>query len=394
MSFESIQQSEAGSMMPSYKRYPVALERGENACAYDIDNKKYIDFTSGIGVNSLGYCDNGWVEAITKQASTIQHTSNLYYNPAQVNFAKKLCDATGYSKVFLANSGAEANECAIKLVRKYSYDKYCGERYKIISLKNSFHGRTITTLSATGQDAMHDYFFPFTGGFDYVPANDYDTLKIAADGKVCAIILELIQGEGGMLNLDKEFVQKIRTMCSRRDIILIIDEVQTGIGRTGKLLCQEHYGIQGDITTIAKGIGGGLPIGACLCNEKLSKTMTAGTHGSTFGGNPVACAGASYVLDRVNNEQFLNEVTEKGEWLKQQLEQIPQLTNVRGKGLMVGADCKFDSGLVCAKCVENGLLMLTAKKSLRFLPPLTITYDQLSEGVEILKNVLNSLDNQ
>lgn len=394
MNFSSIQQCDNDNIMPTYKRFPIALDKGSNATAYDYDGKKYIDFTSGIGVNSLGYCDEGWIKAVTEQASRIQHTSNLFYNKTQTDLAEKLCKATGYSKVFLANSGAEANECAIKLARKYSYDKYCGERYKILSLVNSFHGRTVTTLSATGQEHFHDYFFPFTDGFAYVPANDYDALKAAADGKVCAVMIECIQGEGGLVPLDEEYVQKVRSMCSRRDILLIIDEVQTGIGRTGKLLCQEHFGIQGDITTTAKGIAGGLPMGACLCNEKLAATMDAGTHGSTFGGNPVACAAASYVLDRIGNEEFLNEVAKKGEWIKEQLAQIPQLSNIRGMGMMIGADCCYDAGKVVNECVNKGLLLLTAKKSLRLLPPLTITYDELNEGLTILKEVLAGFENE
>lgn len=388
MDFNKVKLMEKENIMPTYGRFSVALVSGKGATAVDIEGKKYIDFGSGIGVNSLGYCDDGWVKAVSEQMAKLQHISNLYYSPIQVEFAEKLCKATGFSKAFLCNSGAEANECAIKLARKYSFDKYGSGRDKIITLVNSFHGRTVTTLSATGQDAMHNYFYPFTEGFEYIKANDISVLENAAKDGICAVMLECIQGEGGVLPIDKDYLKAVRELCNKNDIMLIIDEVQTGIGRTGKILAQEHFNIKADITTVAKGIGAGLPLGACLCNDNLANVMSAGTHGSTFGGNPVACAGGKYVLDIVNNPEFLNEINEKSEWLFMQLKSIPQIKEVRGMGLMIGADIDADAKDIAFKCVENGLLILTAKTSLRFLPPLNITYDELKRGLDILKSVL------
>lgn len=388
MDFNKVKLMEKENIMPTYGRFSVALVSGKGATAVDIEGKKYIDFGSGIGVNSLGYCDDGWVKAVSEQTAKLQHISNLYYSPIQVEFAEKLCKATGFSKAFLCNSGAEANECAIKLARKYSFDKYGSGRDKIITLVNSFHGRTVTTLSATGQDAMHNYFYPFTEGFEYIKANDISALENAVKDDICAVMLECIQGEGGVLPIDKDYLKAVRNLCDKNDIMLIIDEVQTGIGRTGKILAQEHFNIKADITTVAKGIGAGLPLGACLCNDNLANVMSAGTHGSTFGGNPVACAGGKYVLDIVNNPEFLNEINEKSEWLFMQLKSIPQIKEVRGMGLMIGADIDADAKDIASKCVENGLLILTAKASLRFLPPLNITYDELKRGLDILKSVL------
>lgn len=388
MDFNKVKLMEKENIMPTYGRFSVALVSGKGATAVDIEGKKYIDFGSGIGVNSLGYCDDGWVKAVSEQTAKLQHISNLYYSPIQVEFAEKLCKATGFSKAFLCNSGAEANECAIKLARKYSFDKYGSGRDKIITLVNSFHGRTVTTLSATGQDAMHNYFYPFTEGFEYIKANDISALENAVKDDICAVMLECIQGEGGVLPIDKDYLKAVRELCNKNDIMLIIDEVQTGIGRTGKILAQEHFNIKADITTVAKGIGAGLPLGACLCNDNLANVMSAGTHGSTFGGNPVACAGGKYVLDIVNNPEFLNEINEKSEWLFMQLKSIPQIKEVRGMGLMIGADIDADAKDIASKCVENGLLILTAKASLRFLPPLNITYDELKRGLDILKSVL------
>lgn len=388
MDFNKVKLMEKENIMPTYGRFSVALVSGKGATAVDIEGKKYIDFGSGIGVNSLGYCDDGWVKAVSEQTAKLQHISNLYYSPIQVEFAEKLCKATGFSKAFLCNSGAEANECAIKLARKYSFDKYGSGRDKIITLVNSFHGRTVTTLSATGQDAMHNYFYPFTEGFEYIKANDISALENAAKDGICAVMLECIQGEGGVLPIDKDYLKAVRELCNKNDIMLIIDEVQTGIGRTGKILAQEHFNIKADITTVAKGIGAGLPLGACLCNDNLANVMSAGTHGSTFGGNPVACAGGKYVLDKINNPEFLNEINEKSEWLFMQLKSIPQIKEVRGMGLMIGADIDADAKDIASKCVENGLLILTAKTSLRFLPPLNITYDELKRGLDILKSVL------
>lgn len=375
-------------IMHTYGRYDVALKSGKGATAYDEDGKKYIDVSSGIGVNSLGYCDDGWVKAVSEQAGTIQHMSNYYYSSQASNLAEKLCTLTGMAKVCFGNSGAEANECAIKIARKYSFDKYGEGRNQIITLKNSFHGRTVTTLSATGQDVFHNYFFPFTEGFAYAEANDIDSLKNTVSGKTCAVMLEVIQGEGGVNILDKEYVTALAEFCGERDILVIVDEVQTGVGRTGKLFAYENYGISPDLVTAAKGLGGGLPIGICMCAEKLKDVMSPSTHGTTFGANPVVCAGANYVIDKVANADFLNEVNSKGEYIEKMLLKLPQVKSVHRMGLMIGIEIEGDAHAVAAKCVENGLLIITAKNLLRMLPPLTITEQEIDEAVSILKSTL------
>lgn len=381
-------------VMGTYGRYDLVLDSGENRTAVSEDGKEYIDFGSGIGTNSLGFCDEDWVRAICEQAHKIQHTSNYYYTKVQADFAKKLCEATGYSKMFFGNSGAEANECAIKLARKYSFDKYGkdAERNVIITLVNSFHGRTMATLSATGQEVFHNYFFPFLPGFVNVEANNTDDLKAKLseyDGKVCAVMFEFIQGEGGVCPLTQEFVDAIFEECEKLDILTIGDEVQTGVGRTGKLLASENFGRRPNITTLAKGLAGGVPIGVCLADEKCDNVLTAGTHGSTFGGNPISCAGGNAVLDKVTKSEFLAEVNKKAEYFKSKLLEIPEIEGVDGMGLMIGARLKTKmSAEVCRACLENGLLILTAKAKLRFLPPLNISYDEIDKGMEILKKVL------
>lgn len=381
-------------VMGTYGRYDLVLGSGENRTAVDENGKEYIDFGSGIGVNSLGFCDSDWVDAICRQAHSIQHTSNYYYTKIQAEFAEKLCSATGYSKMFFGNSGAEANECAIKLARKYSFDKYGkdAERNIIITLVNSFHGRTLATLSATGQDVFHNYFFPFVGGFVNVEANNIDDLKAKLsenDGKVCAVMFEFVQGEGGVVPLTQEFVDAIFEECEKRDILTIGDEVQTGVGRTGKMLASENYGRRPNITTLAKGLAGGVPIGVCLADDKCDGVLTPGTHGSTFGGNPLACAGGSVVLDKVTKPEFLAEVNKKAEYFRAKLSEIPEVEGVDGLGLMIGVRLKTKkAGDICKACLENGLLILTAKTKLRFLPPLTITYDEIDKGIEILKKLL------
>ena len=381
-------------VMGTYGRYDLVLESGENRTAVDENGKEYIDFGSGIGVNSLGFCDSEWVDAICRQAHSIQHTSNYYYTKIQAEFAEKLCSVTGYSKMFFGNSGAEANECAIKLARKYSFDKYGkdAERNIIITLVNSFHGRTLATLSATGQDVFHNYFFPFVGGFVNVEANNIDDLKAKLsenDGKVCAVMFEFVQGEGGVVPLTQEFVDAIFEECEKRDILTIGDEVQTGVGRTGKMLASENYGRRPNITTLAKGLAGGVPIGVCLADDKCDGVLTPGTHGSTFGGNPLACAGGSVVLDKVTKPEFLAEVNKKAEYFRAKLSEIPEVEGVDGLGLMIGVRLKTKkAGDICKACLENGLLILTAKTKLRFLPPLTITYDEIDKGIEILKKLL------
>lgn len=375
--------------MHTYGRYDVALKSGKGAVAYDEDGKKYIDVSSGIGVNSLGYCNDGWVNAVSKQAGTLQHMSNYFYCKQASDLAEKLCTLTDMSKVCFGNSGAEANECAIKIARKYSFDKYGNDRNRIVTLNNSFHGRTVTTLSATGQDVFHNYFFPFTQGFDYVEANDLEQLKNSVTDKTCAVLLEVIQGEGGVNILDKDYVRQLVKFCNEKDVLVIVDEVQTGIGRTGKLFAYENYDIKPDLVTMAKGLGGGLPIGVCMCGEKLKDVMSPSTHGTTFGANPVVCAGANYVIDTVANKDFLSAVNKKGEHLDSRLRAIDGVKNVRRMGLMVGIELEnADAHQIAAKCVENGLLIITAKDLLRMLPPLVITVDELDEAVDILEKTL------
>ncbi|MGN0622535.1 MAG: aspartate aminotransferase family protein [Oscillospiraceae bacterium] len=379
-------------VMPTYGRYDLVLEKGENRTAVDENGKEYIDFGSGIGTNSLGFCDEDWVKAICDQAHKIQHTSNYYYTKVQADFAEKLCDITGYSKMFFANSGAEANECAIKLARKYSFDKYGKGRSIIITLVNSFHGRTMATLSATGQEVFHNYFFPFVKDFVNVIANDIDDFMEKLnkyEDHVCAVMFECVQGEGGVIPLEQSFVNTITAECAKRDILTICDEVQTGVGRTGKFLASENYNVKPNITTLAKGLAGGVPIGACLADERCCDVLSKGTHGSTFGGNPISCAGGNAVLNKVTSEGFLDEVVNKGEYFRAKLAEIPEVEGVDGMGLMIGVRLKTKKAAdICKACLDNGLLILTAKEKLRFLPPLTITCDEIDKGIEILKTVL------
>ncbi len=389
MNFDTIKDGDAEYLMSAYGRFPVALVEGKGAVAKDADGREYIDFTSGIGVNCLGYSDDGLAGAVSEQMSKIQHISNLYYNPLQVEVAKKLVELTGLSKVFFCNSGAEANECAIKIARKYAFEKYNGKRNKIITLVNSFHGRTITTLAATGQDSFHNYFFPFTEGFVYAEANNIESLRSLIDDTVCAVFIELIQGEGGVNPILKPFVWEAEKLCRDNDILLLVDEVQTGVARTGTFYCYEQYGITPDLITTAKGLAGGLPFGACICEEKLGDVLSAGTHGSTFGGNPVACAASLEVLNRVSDSKFLNEVSEKGEYIREKLIKMNNVKEVRGLGMMIGIVLESgDAKEIAARCVENGLLILTAKTLLRLLPPLTITYEEIDSGLDILERVL------
>ena len=376
-------------IMHTYGRYDVALKSGKGATAYDEDGKKYIDVASGIGVNSLGFCNEGWLEAVTKQAGKIQHMSNYFFCSQASDLAEKLCTKTGFSKVCFGNSGAEANECAIKVARKYSFDKYGNGRNEIITLRNSFHGRTVTTLSATGQDVFHNYFFPFTEGFKFVEANDFDAFKNAVTDKTCAVMFECVQGEGGVNILDKDYVKALAEFCKENDITVIIDEVQTGVGRTGKLFAYEHYDIKPDLMTVAKGLGGGLPIGVCMCGEKLAGVMTPSTHGTTFGANPVVCAGANYVLDTVDNEKFLAEVEEKGAYIEKKLRAVNGVKDVRRLGLMIGIELeKCDAHDMAVKCLENGLIIITAKTLMRMLPPLNISYEELDEALAIFENTI------
>lgn len=392
MTFEEIKALDEQYVMRSYGRFPVALDRGKGATLWDVNGKEYIDFTAGIGVSSLGHGDEGWLKAVTGQAVKLAHISNLFYTEPYAKVAQALCTRAGMANVMFGNSGAEANEAMIKLARKWSFDKYGKGRGTIITLHNSFHGRTITTLAATGQDKFHDYFFPFTEGFRYADANDMDSVEAVAGHDVCAIMVELIQGEGGVLPLDQKFVQKIADLCAKRDWLFLIDEVQTGVGRTGTLFAFQQYGVRPDAVSFAKGIAGGLPFGGVMANEKCKNVFTPGTHGSTFGGNPVAAAAACHVLERLD-EAFLAQVRQKGDYLRAQVEELdlPCLGKTRGMGLMIGIEVKdgWNNRDLAARLIKNGLLVLTAGPGLRFLPPLTITQEEMDKGLSILKGVLS-----
>ena len=391
MTFEEIKALDEQYVMHSYARFPVALDHGQNATLWDVNGKEYIDFTSGIGVNALGYNHPLWVKAVTDQATKLAHISNLFYTEPYAKVAQKLCTRTGMTNVFFSNSGAEANEGMIKLARKYSYDKYGKGRGTIITLNKSFHGRTITTLAATGQDKFHDYFFPFTEGFRYADANDMDSVEAVAGHDVCAVMFELIQGEGGVNPLDVEFVQKVAALCAKRDWLLLIDEVQTGVGRTGSLFAFQQFGINPDAVSFAKGIGGGLPFGGVMANEKCSQVITPGSHGTTFGGNPISAAAACQVLDLVDDE-MMKAVQEKGTYLRQQIEamDLPCLGKTCGMGMMIGIEVKdgYTNRELATKLIENGLLILTAGSRLRMMPPLTITKEEMDKGLAIMKATL------
>ena len=391
MTFEEIKSLDEQYVMHSYSRFPVAVDRGKGAVLWDMDGREYIDFTSGIGVTSLGHGDEGWLKAVTGQAAKLGHISNLFYTEPYARAARALCQGAGMSNAMFANSGAEANEAMIKLARKWSFDKYGKGRGTVITLHNSFHGRTITTLAATGQDKFHDYFFPFTEGFRYADANDMDSLEAVAGHDVCAVMLELVQGEGGVLPLDQDFVRKTADLCAKRDWLLLIDEVQTGVGRTGTLFAFQQYGLAPDVVSFAKGIAGGLPFGGVMANERCRDVFAPGTHGTTFGGNPIAAAAACHVLERMD-EAFLAQVRKKGDYLRAQVEELslPCLGATRGLGLMIGVEVKagWTNRELAARLIENGLLVLTAGPGLRFLPPLTITQEEMDRGLAILKETL------
>lgn len=377
-------------VMQTYDRLPLVMESGSGRTCTDEDGKRYLDFGSGIGTNSLGYCDPAWADAVCAQVRSMQHTSNYYYTKVQADFAERLCQITGYKRVFFGNSGAEANECAIKLARKYSFDKYGAGRNVIITLRNSFHGRTMATLSATGQDCFHNYFFPFPEGFVYAEANDIDDLFKKMHNNVCAVMLEYIQGEGGVVPLDSKYVDQLYDFCAKRDILVIADEVQTGVGRTGTFLAGEQYAKKADITTLAKGLGGGLPIGACLANGKCADVLTKGMHGSTFGGNPVVCAGGLAVLEQVAKPDFLAQVLAKGAHIRAALRDCEEVTEITGLGLMLGLTLKTKQAAdVKQAAFQRGLLVLTAKDKVRLLPPLNITIGELDSGLAILKECLS-----
>ena len=391
MNFTEIKALDNANIMQTYGRLDIAPMTGTNATMVDADGKTYIDFTSGIGVNCLGWCDAGWIAAVTAQLHKIQHFSNYFYCESASVLAEKLVSLSGLKRVFFGNSGAEANEGAIKLARKYSFDKYGEGRATVITLENSFHGRTVTTLAATGQDVFHQYFFPFTQGFKYAPANDLDAVKAAITPDVCAIMAEPIQGEGGVNMLDVEFVKALRALCDERDLLLIFDEVQTGVGRTGSFFGFEAFGVKPDIVTLAKGLGGGLPIGAFIAGEKVESTLGGGMHGSTFGANPVVTAGAVEVVNRVSDPAFLTEVNRKGEALiAAVMAQNPsKVKSVRGRGLMIGFAVEGNPKDYLHDCADAGLLVLTAGKDvIRLLPPLTISDEEIAAGAAILARVL------
>ena len=380
------------SLMNTYAPLSPIIEKGDGVKLFDTNGKEYIDFTSGIGVNCLGYNHPAWTKAINEQVTKLQHCSNIFLNPVTVELSNKLTSIAKMENVFFANSGAEANEGAIKIARKYSFDKYGEGRSTILTLKQSFHGRTITTLTATGQDKFHKYFMPFPKGFDYTPANDIEELKKHLTSDVCAVMMEAIQGEGGVHPLDKAFVQEVCSICKDKDILVIFDEVQAGMVRTGKLFGFNHFDVQPDIVSLAKGLGGGLPIGAVLCNKKTSTTLTPGDHGSTFGGNPVVCAGALVVLDELCNENSYNSVTEKGNLIKSKLNSanLDNVVEVRGLGLMLGIEIKGSSADIQQAALDKGLLVLTAGPNvIRLLPPLVIDNESLKKGIDILIDLLS-----
>ena len=398
-------------ILHTYGRFPVAIARGEGARVYDFEGREYIDFTSGIGVNALGYGNASWAEAIADQAKRLGHTSNLFYTEPSARLAEILCRRTGMAGVFFANGGGEANEGMVKLARKYSFDKYGPGRAAIVTLKNSFHGRTVTTLKATGQEVFHNYFFPFTEGFLYAEANNLDSLLVCAEeahreaewasgnedalkcvgGGVCAVMVELVQGEGGVLPLDRGYVEKLSALCAERDWLLLVDEVQTGVGRTGSLFAFQQYGILPDAATFAKGIAGGLPMSGFLANERCRDVLGPGTHATTFGANPV-CAAAGLAVQETLTDAFLEQVREKGQYLRSSIEalDLPCLGKTRGMGLMIGIEVKdgYTNKELANRLIENGLLVLTAGQGLRLLPPLVVTKEEMDQGVSIMKAVL------
>lgn len=390
MSFQEIQQKDQQYIMHTYARNPIALDHGKNATCYDTEGKEYIDMTSGIGVNALGFADKAWIQAVTDQLAKLQHTSNLYYTDPCTKVAELVCKKSGMQKMFFSNSGAEANEGVIKAARKYSFMKYGEGRNNIIALQNSFHGRTMASLSATGQDAYHNFFFPFVDGFVFAKANDLEDTLAKMTDDVCAIMMEMVQGEGGVLPLEKEYVQAVAKACAEKDILLIIDEVQTGIGRTGTFFSYQQFDITPDLVSCAKGLGGGLPIGGVLFGEKTQDCLTPGDHGSTFGGNPVVCAGAVEILNRLD-DAFMEEVAKKGEFIKNSILELPHVTAVDGMGMMLGVSLDVDAKEVIQKCMEEGLLVLSAKTKVRLLPPLTISRKELEKGISILAKVLKTV---
>ncbi|MBE5758633.1 MAG: acetylornithine/succinylornithine family transaminase [Clostridiales bacterium] len=374
----------------TYARFPLQLKSGKGAVMYDEDGKKYIDLGTGIAVTTFGIADEEWATAVTAQVNALQHTSNLYYSEPCAQLAKMLCEKTGMKKVFFSNSGAEANECAIKAARRWAFTKYGDENHStIITLKNSFHGRTITTLAATGQDVFHKEFGPFTPGFVYadVDENADSVRKLAEENDCCAIMFEVVQGEGGVMPLPASFIEGLKKVAEEKDLLLVIDEVQTGNGRTGKLYSYMHFGLEPDIVSTAKGLAGGLPLGATMLGEKVQDVLTPSSHGSTFGGNPVACAGAISIFSRLTDE-LLAEVTAKSDYILSALQEAKGVKSISGMGLMLGIETEKPVAEVLSSCREKGVLPISAKTKLRLLPPLNIGWDELKEAIEIIKEVL------
>lgn len=370
----------------TYSRFPLEIVSGKGEFVYDENGKEYIDLGSGIAVNTFGHADKEWIAAVTEQINKFSHSSNLYYNAPCAKLAQMLCEKTGMKKVFFSNSGAEANECAIKAAREYAAQTKGAQYHTIITLKNSFHGRTITTLAATGQDTFHKNFLPLTEGFVYAQANDIDGLKkLASENKCAAIMFEPVQGEGGVMPIEPEFARAMANIAKENDLLLIADEVQTGNGRSGKLYAYMHYDIMPDIVTTAKGLAGGLPIGATLLGDKVKDVYTPGMHGSTFGGNPVSCAAAISVIARID-DKLLDEVCEKSNYIFSELKDCDGIKSVSGLGLMIGIETEKDAKEVVAKCMENGVLVITAKTKVRLLPPLNISKENLKKAVEIIKS--------
>ena len=392
MTSEAIKSLTHQHIMNTYGRFPVALSHGQGATLYDPEGREYIDFTSGIGVTDLGYGFQPWADAVAAQAKRLNHVSNLFYTEPAARLAEILCKRTGESCVFFANGGGEANEGLIKLARKYSFDRYGQGRSTIITLKNSFHGRTVTTLKATGQDVFHNYFFPFTVGFRYAAANYLAALEEAAGDDVCAVMVELVQGEGGVLPLEQDYVKALSELCAEKDWLLLADEVQTGVGRTGTLFAFQQYGILPDAVSFAKGIAGGLPMSGVLANEKCRDVLGPGTHATTFGANPV-CAAAGLVVQETLSDAFLEEVKSKGAYLRAGIESLnlPCFGKTRGLGLMIGIEVKdgFTNKDIANRLIESGLLVLTAGAGMRLLPPLVITKEEMDRGLEIMRKTLS-----
>lgn len=391
MDFQTIKARDDQYVLNTYARFPVDVDHGKNATLYSAEGREYIDFTSGIGVNSIGCANPKWVDAIAVQAARLGHMSNLFYTQPCGQLAEQLCRRAGMSAAFFANSGAESNEGLIKLARKYSFDKYGKGRGTILTLKNSFHGRTVTTLSATGQDVFHNYFFPFTDGFRFAEPT-MDGIAEVSGHDVCAVMLELIQGESGVYPLDQGFVHDLAVLCAERDWLLLVDEVQTGVGRTGSLFAFQQYGILPDVASFAKGIAGGLPMSGILANEKCRDVLGPGTHATTFGANPV-CAAAGLVVQETLTDAFLEDVRAKGTYLRNQIEalDLPCFGATRGMGLMIGIQVKdgWTNKEIASKLIENGLLVLTAGPGMRLLPPLVISQEEMDQGLEILKKTLS-----